>query len=99
MVGKFALICALEIQKIQMVVHIFSYFSLFTELMWVYRRVESLCKLKKENIPLRLAHKSYRLRQALSYTSTERKCPRDKCPISNTGFSVFTKKCSVPAHV
>ena len=32
-VGKFALICALEIQKIQMVVHIFSEFALFTELM------------------------------------------------------------------
>ena len=28
-----------------MVVHIFSGFALFTELMWVYRRVESLCKL------------------------------------------------------
>ena len=33
MVGKFALICALEIQKIQMFVHIFSDFSLFTKLM------------------------------------------------------------------
>ena len=32
-VGKYALICAMEIQKIQMVVHIFSGFALFTELM------------------------------------------------------------------
>ena len=40
----------------------------------------------KENIPVRIAHKSYTLRQALSQTSTERKCIRDKCPISNTGF-------------
>ena len=47
--GKYALICALEIQKIQMVVHIFSGFALFTELMWVYRRVESLCKLLTAN--------------------------------------------------
>ena len=46
---KYALICALEIQKIQMVVHIFLGFALFTELMWVYRRVESLCKLLTAN--------------------------------------------------
>ena len=49
MVGKYALICAMEIQKIHMVVHIFSGFALFTELMWVYRRVESLCKLLTTN--------------------------------------------------
>ena len=30
-VGKYALICAMEIQKIHMVVHIFSGFVLFTE--------------------------------------------------------------------
>ena len=35
----------MEIQKIHMVVHIFSGFALFTELMWVYCGVESLCKL------------------------------------------------------
>ena len=29
---------------------------------------------RKENIPVRIAHKSYTLRQALSHTSTERKC-------------------------
>ena len=40
MVGKYALICAMEIQKIHMVVYIFSGFALFTELMWVYRGVE-----------------------------------------------------------
>ena len=32
MVGKYALICAMEIQKIHMVVHIFSGFALLTEL-------------------------------------------------------------------
>ena len=31
MVEKYALICAMEIQKIHMVVHIFSGFALFTE--------------------------------------------------------------------
>ena len=39
---------------------------------------------RKENIPIRIAHKFHTLRQALSHTSTERKCTRDKCPISNT---------------
>ena len=34
MVEKYAL-CAMEIQKIHMVVHIFSGFALFTDLMWV----------------------------------------------------------------
>ena len=49
-VGKYALICAAEIQKIQMIVHIFSGFALFTELkMGVYRRVESLCQLLTAN--------------------------------------------------
>ena len=48
-VGKYALICAMEIQKIHIVVHIFSGFALFTELMWLYRRVESLCKLLTAN--------------------------------------------------
>ena len=33
MVGKYALICAMEIQKMHMVVHIFSGFALVTELM------------------------------------------------------------------
>ena len=33
MVGKYALICTMEIPKIHMVVHIFSGFALFTELM------------------------------------------------------------------
>ena len=41
---------------------------------------------RKENIPVRIVHKSYTLRQALSHTSKERKCTRDKCPISNTGL-------------
>ena len=47
MVGKYALICAMEIQKTQMVVLIFSGFALFTELMWVYR--EYLFKLLTAN--------------------------------------------------
>ena len=55
MVGKYALICAMEIKKIQMVVHIFSGFALFTELMLVYGRVESFCKLSTtNNVPLDL---------------------------------------------
>ena len=45
-VEKYALICAVEIQKIRMVVHIFSGFALFTELMC---GVESLCKLLTAN--------------------------------------------------
>ena len=49
MVGKNALICAMEIQKIHMIVHIFSGFALFTELMSVFRGVESLCKLLAAN--------------------------------------------------
>ena len=49
MVGKYALICAMEIQKIHMVVHIFLGFALFMELMWVYSGVESLCKLLTTN--------------------------------------------------
>ena len=43
MLGKYALICAMEIQKIHMVVHIFSGFALFMELMWVYQ--ENWCPL------------------------------------------------------
>ena len=41
---------------------------------------------RKENIPLRIAHKYYTLKQAQSHTSTERKYTRDKCPISNAGL-------------
>ena len=61
MVGKHASICAMEIQKIHMVVHIFSEFALFTELMWVYRRVESLCKLlTANNVPFDLPTNEYK---------------------------------------
>ena len=49
MVGKYALTCAMTIQKIQMVVHIFSGFALFAKLMWLYRGVESLHKLLTAN--------------------------------------------------
>ena len=41
---------------------------------------------RKENIPVPIAYKSYALRQALSHSSTEGKCTRDKCPIANTGL-------------
>jgi len=41
---------------------------------------------RKGNIPVRIAHKSHTLRQALSHASTERKCTRENCPISNTGL-------------
>ena len=44
MEGNYALTCAMDIPKIQMVA-----FALFMELMWVYRRVESLCKLLTTN--------------------------------------------------
>ena len=48
MVGKYGLICAMEIQKIHMVVHIFSGFC-FIYGKWVYRGVESLYKLLTTN--------------------------------------------------
>ena len=38
----------------------------------------------KEYIPVRIAHTSYTLRQALSHNTTERKCNRPNCPIANT---------------
>ena len=55
---------------------------------------------RKGNIPVRIAHKSFTLRQALSHTSTERKCTRDKCPISNTGLclrrnAVYQLTCNI----
>ena len=41
--------------EIQMVVHIFSGFAYFTELMLVYRGVESLCRLlTSNNVPFDL---------------------------------------------
>ena len=33
--------------------------------------LRSVERIRKENIPVRVAHKSYMLRQALSHTSTE----------------------------
>ena len=38
----------------------------------------------KEGIPVRVAHKSYTLRQALSHNNKERTCTRANCPISDT---------------
>ena len=48
MVRKYALICAMEIQKIHMVVHIFSGFALFTKSECI-AGVESLYKLLTAN--------------------------------------------------
>ena len=50
----------------------------------VFFQFKYICNRKI--IPVRIAHKSYTLRQALSHTSKERKCTRDKCLISNTGL-------------
>ena len=41
---------------------------------------------KRENIPVRIAHKSYTLRQALSHNTTKRKCNRPNCPIADTNL-------------
>ena len=38
----------------------------------------------KEGIPVRVAHKSYTLRRALSHSTTERTCTRKNCPTSST---------------
>ena len=43
MVGKYALICAMEIQKIHMAVHIFSGFALFMELHYNNRNKKLKC--------------------------------------------------------
>ena len=39
---------------------------------------------RKEGIPVRVAHKSYALRRALSHNTTERTCTRKNCPTSST---------------
>ena len=39
---------------------------------------------RKEGIPVRVAHKSYTLRRALSHNNKERTCTRANCPISDT---------------
>ena len=39
---------------------------------------------RKEGIPVRVAHKSYTLRRALSHNNKERTCTRANCPISST---------------
>ena len=41
---------------------------------------------KRQNIPVRVAHKSYTLSQALSHNKTERKCNRPNCPIADTNL-------------
>ncbi|KAK3754672.1 hypothetical protein QZH41_004531 [Actinostola sp. cb2023] len=38
---------------------------------------------RKEEIPIRVAHQSYSLRQALSTQTTERGCTRENCPMPN----------------
>ena len=49
MVGKYALICAMEIQKIRVVVHIFSGFALFTGSECIAELNPSICKLLTAN--------------------------------------------------
>ena len=44
---------------------------------------------RKEGIPVRVAHKSYTLRRALSQNNTERTCTRANCPISNTNLCLL----------
>ena len=39
---------------------------------------------RKEGIPVRVAHKSYTLRRALSHNNKERTCTRANCPVSGT---------------
>ena len=39
---------------------------------------------RKEGIPVRIAHKSYTLKKALSHKITERTCTRDNCPIAHS---------------
>ena len=39
---------------------------------------------RKEDIPVRVVHKSYTLRRALSHNNKERTCTRANCPISGT---------------
>ena len=44
---------------------------------------------RKEGIPVRVTHKSYTLRRALSQNNTERTCTRANCPISNTNLCLL----------
>ena len=44
---------------------------------------------RKEGIPVRVTHKSYTLRRALSPNNTERTCTRANCPISNTNLCLL----------
>ena len=44
---------------------------------------------RKEGIPVRVTHKSYTLRRALSQKNTERTCTRANCPISNTNLCLL----------
>ena len=60
----------------------------YPKIPYIYERLDHRITniFRKENIRVRIAHKSHTLRQALSPASTERKCTRDKCTISNTGL-------------
>ena len=53
-----------------------------TSMLWLLLR---WCVVR-ENIPVRIAHRSYTLRQALSHNTTERKCNRPNCPIADTNL-------------
>ena len=47
---------------------------------YISERLNHRITFSKENIPVRITHKSYTLRRALTLTSTDRKCTRDKRP-------------------
>ena len=57
---------------------------------WSYLRIPYMYISERLNhkitnfFRVRVAHKSYTLRRALSHNTTERKCPRKNCPTSST---------------
>ena len=60
---------------------------------WLYMKIPYISErlnyritsiFRKEDIPVRVAHKSYTLRRALSHNNKERTCTRANCPISGT---------------
>ena len=71
MVRKYALIYVTEIREIHMVVHTFSGFALFTQLMWVYRGVESLCKLLTASNRYLLIYQQTRANQNTVHLKTD----------------------------
>jgi len=67
---------------------------------WSYLKVPPISKrlnhkitniFRKEGIPVRVAHRLYILRRALSHNTTERTCTRNNCPTSNTNLCLLWK--------